>query len=156
MRLMALFALFAFATDQLSKWFVVHWMNLIEIRSIDVLPPFLNFRMGWNDGINFGWFDGGSRWVLIGLAVFISGVLIWWARSAFTRPVLFAATGLIVGGALANALDRVLYGAVADFLNMSCCGWDNPFTFNVADIWIFAGAIGIVMFDDSSARKNSA
>jgi signal peptidase II len=54
--------------------------------------------------------------------------------------------GLLVGGALGNVIDRILYGAVADFLNMSCCGIENPFSFNVADIAIFAGALGLVLF----------
>jgi hypothetical protein len=48
----------------------------------------------------------------------------------------------------ANALDRVLVGAVVDFLNMSCCGIANPFAFNVADIGIVAGAIGLLIFAD--------
>ena len=43
-------------------------------------------------------------------------------------------------------LRRLLYGAVADFLNMSCCGFENPYAFNIADISIFAGAIGLVLF----------
>ena len=54
------------------------------------------------------------------------------------------AAGLLVGGALGNVIDRVAYGAVADFLNMSLPGWRNPYSFNVADIAIFAGAIGLV------------
>ncbi|MCC5973356.1 MAG: signal peptidase II, partial [Rubellimicrobium sp.] len=54
--------------------------------------------------------------------------------------------GLLVGGALGNVVDRLLYGAVADFLNMSCCGISNPYAFNVADIAVFAGAIGLVIF----------
>jgi len=54
--------------------------------------------------------------------------------------------GLLIGGALGNVIDRVIYGAVADFLNMSCCGISNPFSFNVADVAVFAGAIGIILF----------
>ncbi len=49
-------------------------------------------------------------------------------------------------------VDRLIYGAVADFLNMSCCGIDNPYAFNVADIAIFAGAIGLVLFTGGSPR----
>jgi hypothetical protein len=49
-------------------------------------------------------------------------------------------------------IDRILYGAVADFLNMSCCGIDNPYAFNVADIAIFAGAIGLVFFAGKDRR----
>ena len=62
------------------------------------------------------------------------------------------AAGLLVGGALGNVVDRVLYGAVADFLNMSCCGIDNPFAFNIADVGIAAGAVGLIVF---SGREKS-
>ncbi|MFN3607123.1 MAG: signal peptidase II, partial [Cypionkella sp.] len=62
------------------------------------------------------------------------------------------AAGLLLGGAMGNVVDRVLYGAVADFINMSCCGISNPFSFNVADISIFAGAIGLVFFADSAQK----
>ena len=58
--------------------------------------------------------------------------------------------GLLLGGALGNVVDRLIYGAVADFINMSCCGIDNPYAFNVADIAMFAGAIGLVL---APARK---
>ena len=47
---------------------------------------------------------------------------------------------------MGNVVDRLIYGAVADFLNMSCCGIENPFAFNVADIAVFAGALGLVVF----------
>ena len=53
---------------------------------------------------------------------------------------------LIIGGALGNALDRIIFGAVADFLNMSCCGFRNPFSFNVADISIFMGAFALLFY----------
>ena len=52
---------------------------------------------------------------------------------------------LVGAGALGNVIDRILYGAVADFLNMSLPNWQNPYSFNVADISIFAGAIGLVL-----------
>lgn len=140
----------AFAVDQLSKLIVVHWLNLKTIGALDVLPPLLTFRMGWNRGVNFGLFAQDSdvmRWVLIAIALGICAWLILWARKLQQR-IAHICAGLIVGGALANALDRVIYGAVADFLNMSCCGIDNPFTFNIADIFIFAGAIGMVVLVD--------
>lgn len=149
MRLLALFALIGFALDQGSKFAVVFGMNLISRLSIDVLPPYLNFRMGWNTGINFGLFGGEAevmRWALVALALVLSTALIVWARRSFTRRIEFAAAGLIVGGALGNAVDRVAYGAVADFLNMSCCGISNPYTFNMADVFIFAGAFALVLW----------
>ncbi len=150
-------ALAVFALDQLSKLAVVHWLNLKVIQAIDVLPPLLNFRMGWNRGVNFGLFSNdaeAARWLLIGLALAISAFLVWWARARLTRPFHRALAGAILGGALANALDRVLYGAVADFLNMSCCGIENPFAFNVADIAVFAGAIGLVLFTPTEKKPS--
>lgn len=152
---MLLTALATFGVDQLSKWAVVHKLDLINIGAIDVLPPLLNFRMGWNAGINFGFFSDSPeimRYVLVILAVVISGFLLWWGNRNLGRLITRMGAGAIIGGALANALDRVIYGAVADFLNMSCCGINNPFTFNVADIFIFAGAFALVAFDDTKAE----
>ncbi|GFE66313.1 signal peptidase II [Litoreibacter roseus] len=152
MRILTLSAFFAFAIDQLSKLLVVHVMDLKTVLRIDVLPPLLNFRMGWNTGINFGLLSSSPdimRYVLIGLAVVISAWLVWWSRRTLSRRITLTGAGLIIGGALANALDRVIYGAVADFLNMSCCGITNPYTFNLADVAIFAGAFVLVAFDDT-------
>ena len=59
-------------------------------------------------------------------------------------PWVQASAGLVLGGAIGNVVDRAIYGAVADILNMSCCGWENPWSFNVADIAIFAGALGLI------------
>ena len=67
-------AFLIFTLDQLSKWLVVHVMDLARVGAIDVLPPFVNFRMAWNYGINFGLFssgEGAARWVLISLALFV-------------------------------------------------------------------------------------
>jgi signal peptidase II len=142
-------ALAVFVLDQLTKYVVVHAMNLREVGAIDVLPPFLNFRMGWNRGINFGLFGDGHdvmRWVLIVVALVIVVWVYVWIRREAPGPRAEIAAGLLIGGALGNVIDRLLYGAVADFLNMSCCGIRNPYTFNVADIAIFAGAIGLILF----------
>jgi signal peptidase II len=155
---MAWVAAAVFVIDQALKYYVVHVLALAQVRAIDVWPPFLNLRMAWNTGINFGLFAGGSdaaRWVLIGLALAISAaVAVWMWRDPPGRLGLISA-GLLVGGALGNVVDRLLYGAVADFLNMSCCGIDNPFSFNVADISIFAGALGLVLFTGDGTRKKA-
>ncbi|APX21443.1 signal peptidase II [Salipiger profundus] len=153
---MAIVALITFVIDQLSKWVVVHLMGLDTRLAIDVLPPFLNFRMAWNYGINFGLLNGGetTKWVLISVALgIVLFVLVWLRRDPPGWPGLVAG-GLLVGGAIGNVVDRLLYGAVADFLNMSCCGIENPFAFNVADIAIFAGALGLVLLPGKKPGKN--
>ncbi|SDY80113.1 signal peptidase II [Jannaschia faecimaris] len=153
MRNLWISALAAFGIDQLSKVLIVHLMDLQTVGVIEVLPPYLVFIMGWNDGINFGLLSGaGARWLLISVAVVVSIFLVRWAR-AFTRPVAFVCAGFVVGGALANALDRVIYGAVADFLNMSCCGIHNPYAFNLADVFIFLGAVGLILFAEEGKDK---
>lgn len=145
-----------FILDQISKVIIVHWMDLKNVGAIDVLPPFLNLRMAWNRGINFGLFANDNdtmRWVLIVLALIISAWVVWWIRKEGGNRWAMISAGLLVGGALGNVIDRVIYGAVADFLNMSCCGISNPYAFNVADISIFIGAVGLIAF---TGEKKSA
>ena len=137
-----------FLVDQLSKMYVVHYLNLKEKLSIDVVSPILNFRMAWNKGINFGLFSSGgdvSRIFLVALSICICVGLLWWVRNSKNTIQIFS-VALIIGGALGNALDRIIFGAVADFLNMSCCGFRNPFSFNVADISIFMGAFALLFY----------
>ena len=155
MRALWLSALAAFAIDQASKLLVVHLLDLKTVLFLPVLPPLLTFRMGWNTGINFGLLAGSPgvmRWLLVALAVVVSALLLRWARG-FSRPVARVSAGLVIGGALANALDRLLYGAVADFLNMSCCGIANPYAFNLADVFIFAGVAGLVIWSEDKPAK---
>jgi signal peptidase II len=152
MRLLALTAALTFALDQASKWLVVQWLDLINRGQIDVWPPFLQFRMAWNTGINFGLFAT-NQWVLIAIALAITGWVLWWMRKEKPGRMAQISAGLLVGGALGNVVDRIIYGAVADFLNMSCCGVENPYAFNVADITIFAGAIGLVLFTGKPTPK---
>lgn len=156
MRLATLTALVTFGIDQITKMAVVWGLDLASRGEIDVLPPFLNFRMAWNLGVNFGLLSNGAdymRWVLIAVALVISvWVWIWVSRENPSARVQVLA-GLLIGGALGNVVDRVLYGAVADFLNMSCCGIENPFAFNVADVSIFVGAIGLVLFTGKDKPK---
>ena len=157
MRLMFWAGFAAFMCDQASKYLVVHAMELSRIRAIDVLPPLLNFRYGENRGINFGLFDSGSdamRWVLIVFSLIVCVVVAVWVIRSHARPVMLLSAGLLIGGALGNVVDRLIYGYVLDFLNMSCCGIDNPFVFNVADVFIFAGAAGLVLFEGRSKKPS--
>jgi len=143
----------AFLLDQLSKAFVMYGLNLLEVYELKVLPPFLVFRMAWNTGVNFGLFSGAeARWVLIAIALALVVVIyVWLVRE---KPGRWGAIsgGILIGGALGNVLDRLIYGAVADFLNMSCCGISNPYSFNVADVAVFVGAAGLILFTGEKKR----
>ncbi len=139
---------------------MVWGLDLASRGDIDVLPPFLNFRMAWNQGVNFGLLSDDAefmRWVLIAVALAISAWVWIWVSRENPSPRVQLLAGVLIGGALGNVVDRVLYGAVADFLNMSCCGIENPFAFNVADVAIFVGAIGLVLFTgkDKPARQEA-
>ena len=149
-------SLTTFAIDQASKIYVVYFLNLKEKNSINVIDPFLNFKMAWNTGINFGLFASGSdsaRLILILISVTISIALLWWIRK--TKNILRqVSVAFIVGGALGNTLDRIVFGAVADFINMSCCGIRNPFSFNVADMAIFLGVLLLIIWDKNDIEAN--
>ncbi len=145
MKRMFIIAGVVFALDQVSKFLVVQVMDLPS-GDIALWPPFVTFVMAWNYGINFGLLAGDSpvtRWALIFVALVITFWVSWWMRRE-TRVLPRFAAGLLIGGALGNVVDRLVYGAVADFINMSCCGISNPFAFNLADVWIFAGAFGLI------------
>ena len=126
--------------DQVSKHWVIEGLNLRQAGEMHV-APFLKFRMAWNTGVNFGLLanDGDlARSALIaGQSILAVGLLIGalWSR----RMIHIAGLGIAAGGAIGNILDRWTWGAVADFLNVSCCGLDNPWSFNLADIAVFAG-----------------
>ena len=154
MRALWIAAALAFAIDQATKYGVIWGLDLITLRQIDVAPPYLVFRKGLNTGVNFGLFSGDSdalRYGLIAVALVLCGLVLWWARG-FSRRIEFVSAGLLVGGAMGNALDRAFHPGVLDFLNMSCCGIHNPYIFNVADVFIFAGAIGLVLFSGDGRR----
>jgi signal peptidase II len=173
LRLMAGVAGGTFLLDQFTKWLVVHRLGLRDRGEIEVLPPLLNFRMAWNQGVNFGLgaqFD--MRWVLVGVAVAISILVVAWVRRDRMGWWAHLSVGLLVGGALGNVVDRVLYGAVADFLNFpffgdllsavlgaATFGWlslDAQYSLNVADIAIFLGAGGLILFSGRGAGGSGA
>ncbi len=130
--------------DQMTKLIVVHALDLKTRGGMLIWDPFVNFRMAWNTGINFG-IQLGDRWILIALALAICAWVVRWMNRDRPRMIVQVAAGLVIGGAIGNVIDRIIYGAVADFLNMSCCGYENPYSFNVADISIFIGAIGLIL-----------
>jgi signal peptidase II len=155
MRLVLLVALMVFAVDQALKWWIVVGLDLINRGVIEVWPPYLTLRMAWNRGINFGLLSGEADWVRWGLVAVALAITLWvwtWVRKPGQGRLARLSAGLLIGGALGNVVDRIVWGAVADFLNMSCCGIENPYAFNLADIAIFAGAIGLVLFAAEPGR----
>lgn len=135
------FALAAFilAADQASKFWVLEVLRLPSIGSIEVLP-FFNLTMVWNRGVSFGLLAADSeigRWGLVILSGVISLVFaVWLLKVARWSTVL--ALGLVIGGAIGNMIDRIRFGAVADFFDF---GRIFPWVFNVADSAITIGAI---------------
>lgn len=152
MRTVAWVASIVFVLDQITKYWIVQLLDLKARGLIEVLPPFLNLQMAWNTGINFGVFAGANRWIWITVALVIVGAVLWWVRSDPQGRWQKISAGLLVGGAFGNVIDRLVYGAVADFINMSCCGFTNPTSFNVADIAVFIGAFGMVIFSGDSKK----
>ncbi len=141
-----LLASLVFTFDQFSKWYVLSILRLDDIKAMEIIPGFINFVMAWNRGINFGLFASGSLLSIIILTAFpvlISMGIVWWIIKS-PRPFLCWGGALVIGGALGNALDRIVHGAVVDFLNVTAFGFHNPYSFNIADIAIFLGAFLII------------
>ena len=108
--------------------------------------PYANLVVVWNRGVSYGMFqqDGAfGRWLLVALSLAAALALGLWMRRAGSRR-LAVALGLIVGGALGNAVDRAVYGAVFDFVHLHAGGW-SWYVFNVADAAIVAGVIGLIL-----------
>ena len=107
---------------------------------------FFNLVPVWNSGVSFGLFGDSdtSRWILVGLALAIVVVLLIWLVRAGNGIVVFALT-LVVGGALSNVVDRVVYGAVIDFVDIHAFGFHWP-AFNVADSTIVLGT-AMLLYD---------
>ena len=141
--------------DQASKLYILHILDLPNKLSVVAVPGFFNLKMAWNDGINFGLFsseNSSRKVILIMISALICLGIFFWAARQRSHFLLFCASA-IIGGAVGNVLDRILYGAVVDFLNFTCCGIQNPYSFNVADIAIFIGALGIIFFPGSSSKS---
>lgn len=150
-------ALITFALDQLTKLGIIHVLKLEEAQFMDVLPGFINFIWVKNEGVNFGLFSNGGatmQWIWVVIALIVCVVIAFWMRREPNIKALLSA-GLVIGGALGNSVDRILYGGVVDFLNISCCGFRNPYSFNVADITIFAGIFGLIIFSTDHKKSDA-
>jgi signal peptidase II len=151
--------------DQACNFYLLRVIGLAEGAQIRILP-FLDVSFVWNHGISYGLFQQHSeigRWLLVALALAAVVLIgIWLTRTK--SWLMGAALGLIAGGALGNALDRVVYGAVIDFLHLhgGTIPWlDFPFSFNLADIAISLGVVlllleSIIARDEKEEEKEEA
>lgn len=139
--------------DQISKYWIVHIYQLPSKGTVPVMP-FVDLVMVWNDGISYGLFKQSSQegqLFLVGLAVAaIVALWIWLAQSDSLLPSI--SLGLVLGGAAGNAIDRGVYGAVADFVSLYGFGY-NWYVFNVADVAIVAGVSGLLYDAVFPSRK---
>jgi len=141
-------AVLAAIADQTAKLWLIFVYDLPR-RGLVALTPFLDLILTWNQGISYGLFPQETafgRWVL--LAIKTGAVVVLWVWLARVRAKLSAvALGLIIGGAIGNAVDRLTYGAVADYLLFhldTAGGRFNWYVFNLADAAIVAGVIGLL------------
>ena len=158
-RLGLLVAAIACAIDQAAKLWLLNVFDLAN-RGIVRLTPFLDLVLTWNTGISYGLFPQESdfgRFVLLGLkSVAVIVLWVWLARAESRLTAL--SLGLIIGGALGNAIDRLAYGAVMDFVLFHINTETVNFTwyvFNLADAAIVAGVAGLLYesFLGGSAAK---
>lgn len=148
-----------FVVDQATKHLVLYGLDFISYaegtRRIEVLP-FFDLVLVWNRGISYGLLQAGSdfeRWLLVFVSVGLTLVLAWW-RTQVTEPRLALAIAIILGGALGNLVDRVVYGAVADFVLLHAFGY-NWYVFNVADTAIVLG-VALMAWDVIFGRSNQS
>ena len=141
-------AAIACALDQASKLWLLYVFGLANKGAVHV-APFVDFVLTWNTGISYGWFQQEGpfgQWALLGLkAIAVALLWIWLARAGSKLAAI--GLGLIIGGALGNAVDRYVHGAVVDFvlLHIETATWRfNWYVFNLADVAIVAGVAGIL------------
>ena len=152
-------AVLACAVDQASKLYLMFGYGLPQQPPIR-LGPFFDFVFVRNKGISYGLFQTEGplgQWILLGIKVAaVAALAVWLIR---TRDRLTAlALGLIIGGAIGNAIDRLAYGWVFDFVyfHVRTTSWQfNWYVFNLADVAIVAGVAGLLydsLFGDRAAK----
>ncbi len=146
------------AADQASKLILLFGSDLPLSEPV-ALGPFVNLIVVWNHGISYGLLQQHSdlgRWLLVVVsAAATAAIAIWLSRS--DRPLLALSLGLIGGGAIGNAIDRLAYGAVFDFVQLHAAGY-SWYVFNVADVAIVAGVVGLIydsLLSERVARRRA-
>jgi signal peptidase II len=130
--------------DQISKWWII--TAVMQPPRVIEVTSFFNLVMAWNRGVSFSLFTHDAEfmpYVLVAVALGIVVFLLSWLRRA-DRAFLAFAIGVVIGGALGNVIDRLRFGAVADFLDFHVLGYHWP-AFNVADTGISVGVALIVI-----------
>ena len=141
-------ALLAAAVDQAVKLYLLFVVDL-GARGIVTLTPFLDLVLTWNTGISYGLFPQEGplgQWALLALKA-IAVILLWIWLSRTSSRLTAASLGLIIGGAIGNAIDRFTYGAVADFVlfHLTTASFSFKwYVFNLADVAIVAGVVGLL------------
>ena len=141
-------AVAALVLDQASKLWLLYVFDIARRGAVRI-TPFFDLVLAWNVGISFGWFQNDSliaQGVLTAVkAVAVVALAIWMARSRTMLATV--ALGLIIGGAIGNAIDRFAYGAVVDFalFHAEIAGNNyNWYVFNGADVAIVAGVAALL------------
>src|SRR3974390_80587 len=141
-------AVLTLALDQASKVWLLSVLDSAGRGAIR-LTPFFDLVLTWNKGISYGWFQttsAGGELVRLGFKMAaVVGLLIWLTRVHSRLAAI--GLGLIIGGAIGNAIDRLSYGAVLDFalFHVEIAGKDRDwYVFNLADVAIVAGVIGLL------------
>lgn len=147
-----LIGLGSFLLDLISKLIVINTLKIQE--SVVVINNFFNITFVKNIGVAFSLFEGRVSFVVIVTSIFIC----WLLKELYTREVPFIYElfyGFILGGAIGNLLDRVIYGYVIDFLDFNIFGYNYP-VFNIADAFIVIGIIGVLCLEikKESSEKN--
>ena len=155
-RLGVLIAAMALLADQVSKWAMLDVVGMRDHpREIEILPVF-NLVMAWNHGTSFSLLELGSAagpYIFSLASLVIVGVLgVWLYRSG--SPILSAAIGAVIGGALGNVVDRLRFGAVVDFLDAHIGDYHWP-SFNVADSLIVVG-VAVLILDGMFVSRQPA
>lgn len=149
--------------DQAHKFWMLHVFG-IEARQPITVAPFLDIVLSWNYGVSYSLFPAhegyGRALLLAGQAAIVAGLLYWLLRAQSRLTTL--ALGLVIGGALGNAADRLTRGAVADFFYLHTTLPVGPlanYVFNVADVAITAGVALLLyesLFDPAPPAKEAA
>lgn len=149
-------ALITLVLDQASKWWMIGVYNLDQKGRVEVMP-FFDLVFVKNTGVSYSMLDMAHPAWQATLAAFAMGasVALWvWAARSAGGVLLAASLGLIIGGAIGNGIDRIVLGGVADFVSLHAYGF-YWYVFNVADVAIVAGVIGL-LYDFWVTSRNDA